>query len=877
MTFTPDRQAFASARPLEDSAAVSPPRIGVLLKTYPKISETFILGEILGLEQLGLPLHILSLQRPTDSIAHDTNAAVRAPVSYVLAPSIRRSLQVLGEQARLLVSNPRRYLGTLAFALGRQESSRAKHFLQAGTLALAARKAGLDHIYAHFASEPAGVAELAQRLTGIGYSISAHAKDIYLSPPEVLRRKLASAAFAVTCTEYNRRHLAALAGDGKVHRMYHGIDVGRFSPAGTPRRSDPPLILSVGRLREKKGFPTLIEACALLARRGVRFQCRIVGYGPDADMLTALIEAKGLTQTVVLAGKLAHEQLIELYRAATLFALPCRIGDDGDRDGIPNVLLEAMATELPVVSTHISGIPELVEHDRNGLLVPPDDPAALADAMSRLILDKDLGARLGQAGRVVVAQRFSNAANLALLRSLLLQATGRAPRIGAPSIGSLPASHTHEIAYILKGYPRLSETFIANEIHLLEQMGLSLRLYSVKAGERTKVHGVVRRIRAPVNYLPEVGSISACSLPRWLKDNFGAFAGAHAGVLRRRPLGYLRALGSALAMSWRYRNGSLLKPRKVFIKEFVQAGAIAADLLENPGVRHLHGHFCHGATTITWYVSRMTGLPFSFTAHAKDIYQKKLNPGDLLRRKLKAASFVATCTGANHAHLKEVCPDCQVVHTIYHGLDTDCFAPPHDKQACDRPPLVLAVGRFVEKKGFAFLVEACAQLRSEGLSFTCMIVGEKDGDYDRITKMIAEAGLQDVVALKGAVSQEELREIYAGADLFVLPCQVMDDGDRDGIPNVLAEAMAMGIPVVSTAISGIPELVENGRDGLLVPERNSAALAHAMRQLLQSPQRRAELGDRARARICDVFDSHKTTLRLKELFVRAIAEQEART
>lgn len=416
------------------------PRIGFLLKTYPKISETFILGEILGLEQQGVLLHILSLQRPTDEISHASTAAVRAPVSYVLAPSLNRTTKIAIEQARLAILRPLRYARALKFALARAEGGGFRQFLQAGTLALAAHEAGIEHIHAHFASEPAAVAELASKLTDLTYSISAHAKDIYLSQPDVLRRKIASARFTVTCTDYNHRHLHALAGpSANVRRMYHGVDVGRFRPAIGIDRHDPPLILSVGRLREKKGFPTLIQACAQLADQSIPFECQIVGYGPDAAKLQTMIDAQGLGTSVKLVGKLTHEELSKRYRAASVFALPCQVAEDGDRDGIPNVLLEAMATELPVISTDISGIPEVVETGVNGLVIPPEDPGALASSIAQLIGDPGLCARLGKAGRATVMHRFSNDANLALLRDLLLRAAGR---------GALPeTSRTEERLY----------------------------------------------------------------------------------------------------------------------------------------------------------------------------------------------------------------------------------------------------------------------------------------------------------------------------------------------------------------------------------------------------------------------------------------------
>jgi glycosyltransferase involved in cell wall biosynthesis len=426
------------------------------------------------------------------------------------------------------------------------------------------------------------------------------------------------------------------------------------------------------------------------------------------------------------------------------------------------------------------------------------------------------------------------------------------------------------VAYVLKGFPRLSETFIANEIHELERMGLRLRLYSIKGGESHVVHDVVRRIRAPIEYLPELTSLSGTPLLAWLRVNLPRVARAHARLVRRRPLAYLATAAQALRMCWRYRERST--PRKVYIKEFLQAGAIANRVLDEPAIRHLHGHFCHGATTVTWLASRLTGLPFSFTAHAKDIYLGELNPRDLLPRKLAAARFVATCTGANAHHLRERATRGGHVHTIYHGLDTHYFAPPVVRaDANDSRPLVVSVGRFVEKKGFQYLVEACARLQSDGVRLRCLILGERGPDYERVARMIHEARLDDCIELHGPVTQEALRALYREASLFVLPCQVVADGDRDGIPNVLAEAMASGVAIVSTNVSGIPELVTHGVDGLLVRACDSDALAAAMRSLIDDPVLRGRLGEAARATICARFDATQTTRALRDLFARSMA------
>ena len=439
-----------------------------------------------------------------------------------------------------------------------------------------------------------------------------------------------------------------------------------------------------------------------------------------------------------------------------------------------------------------------------------------------------------------------------------------------------PADHgrtsPHAVAYVMNGYPRLSETFITHEIHQLERLGMALRLYSVKREHEPKVHPVVAAIRAPLSYLPKAGSLSGTTLTRWLLDNLPAFWRAHAQLVRRHPLRWAGALGSALALAWRHRGrdeGGRLRLRKVFIKEFLQAGQIAADVLQRGDVAHLHGHFCHGVATITWLASRMSGLSYSFTAHAKDIYQPELNPGDLLERKMHGARFVATCTCANATVLRARHPRPCEVHAIYHGLDTDWFAPPATPtaRAAGTPPLILAVGRFVEKKGFDQLIEACAQLQRDGVDFACQIVGEPGPALDDIRRRIEHHALGGRVRLQGAVTQDELRTLYAQAHLFALPCQVMDDGDRDGFPNVLAESMAMGVPVVTTNISGIPEMIVDGVHGLLVEPRDSAALAAALRRVLQDGALRDRLARDGRALICERFDSRRTTVALRDLFL----------
>ena len=392
--------------------------LGVLVKIYPKLSETFILEEILGLERMGLPLRLYALAPATDAITHPAVAQVKAPLVVIPALTRSRAREFAARHVRLLREAPVRYFGTLAFALGRGRQG-WRDFLRAGWLATQLRDDGVDHLHSHFISSPTDIAELAGRLLALPFSISAHAKDIYLSAASDLQRKLLAARFTVTCTEANRQVLAAIAPRAFVQRMYHGVDHALFHPKQRALASTVPLIVSVGRLRAKKGLNNLIDACALLRQRGQAFACEIVGYGEEQTQLQAQIDRLGLARQVRLVGKLAREQVIERYAHAAVYVQPSRIAADGDRDGIPNVLLEAMAMGLPVVASRVSGIPELVGDGVNGLLVEPDEPAALADAITRLLQRPTLCADLACRARATVTELFDNDRNLRLLCALL--------------------------------------------------------------------------------------------------------------------------------------------------------------------------------------------------------------------------------------------------------------------------------------------------------------------------------------------------------------------------------------------------------------------------------------------------------------------------
>ena len=389
-------------------------RVTYVLGTYPVPTTTFIDREIRQLRALGVEVFPVSIRRPTRSLS-DAQRELQGGVRYVLPASVPALVR---SHATWLRRRPGVYLRTLAELARRPHpdlASRARtvgHFGLAVHVARLVREAGpVDHLHAHFVDRAALVALVAGRLLDLPYSATAHANDIYVGPV-LLPEKLTGATFVATCTRYNEEHLRALAPEATIRCLYHGLDLDGYEPSDTPRDRARPLLLSVAQLKEKKGLTYLIDACRTLADRGIDVDVEIVGEGPLRTQLEDQVSALGLTDRVRLLGALPHDRVVERYAEATLFVLPCVTASDGDRDGIPNVILEAMAMGLPVVSTRHSGIPEAVEAGETGVLVPPGDADALAEALAGLLADPERGAWMGAAGRRRVEKSFDVEVNV---------------------------------------------------------------------------------------------------------------------------------------------------------------------------------------------------------------------------------------------------------------------------------------------------------------------------------------------------------------------------------------------------------------------------------------------------------------------------------
>ena len=385
-----------------------------VLKGYPRLSETFIAQEIRALERAGLDIRIVSLRHPTDTRRHPVHRAIRAPVLYLPEYVRDDPARVVRAWRRARRRPGYRQARRIWLADLRRDPTpnRARRFAQALVLA---EELGpqVTHLHAHFLHTPGSVARYASLIRRLPWTCSAHAKDIWTIPEWEKREKLADCRWAVTCTEANRRHLVALApSPERVERVYHGLDFERFAADGQrSSRNDgsaasaPVVILSVGRAVEKKGYDDLLEALAALPGR-LHWRFEHVGAGPALGGLKARAERLGLGPRLRWLGALTHDDVIERYRNADLFVLASRIAADGDRDGLPNVLMEAQSQELPCVATRVSAIPELIEHDETGLLCPERDSAALAAHIERLVVDPDLRETLGRAGRRNVSENF---------------------------------------------------------------------------------------------------------------------------------------------------------------------------------------------------------------------------------------------------------------------------------------------------------------------------------------------------------------------------------------------------------------------------------------------------------------------------------------
>jgi glycosyltransferase involved in cell wall biosynthesis len=416
--------------------------IGYVVKMFPRLSETFILNEILELERQEMALHIFSMKRPVEKVVHAHTSDVRSPVTYLPESFLQSSLSILGGQLYVWRKHRSAWRHTLRNVLRRARpgSNRADFLAFCQACCLIHDMRGISHLHAHYASVPARLALLVRRISGASYSITTHAKDIFqdnpFASPKLLERML-HARFVVANSRFSADHIrSGLEAPVEIHTIYNGVDLNAFPL----RKSAPeePVILSVGRLVEKKGFSDLISACQILKQRGARFTCDLVGTGRLSEALKIQIRNCAVGDRIRMLGPLPQQVLRQHLERAMVFALPCIQAADGDRDILPNVIKEAMAVGVPVVTTRLDGIEELIEDGVSGALVPPGDPPALAAKLELLLNHRELRGRLAAGGRTMIEERFDRRSNIVKLKSLLQSATDCRPTEASAPPGSEP-------------------------------------------------------------------------------------------------------------------------------------------------------------------------------------------------------------------------------------------------------------------------------------------------------------------------------------------------------------------------------------------------------------------------------------------------------
>jgi glycosyltransferase involved in cell wall biosynthesis len=408
----------------------------------------------------------------------------------------------------------------------------------------------------------------------------------------------------------------------------------------------------------------------------------------------------------------------------------------------------------------------------------------------------------------------------------------------------------NKVAYILLRFPHLTETFVAEEINAVNAHGTAVHIFSLLNPIPGPIHPVSRELSKGVTYAPGFLTWQLC----WAQLYF----------LARNPLIYFRLLVELLR-----------EPCPVFdfylkrLVIFLKAVSLAKEI-KGTSVKLIHTHFAWLSGAATRVIAELLGLPYTTTTHAYDIYSVE---NDLLCLTARSAAHIVTISEYNKREILQRCPDLvkSRISVIHCGIDVDTFVP--GQRSHNDTVSIVSVGSLIEKKGHEYLIRACGRLKARGLNFKCIIIG-RGRDEPQLQKLVAEQSVGDRVTLAGAQEQSAVLETYRSSDIFVLACVVDQGKGRDGIPVAMMEALAMELPVVSTHVSGIPELVHHKETGLLVPPRDDAALADAIEELSRAPVLREHMGRNGRALVIDEFEIQKNARRLANLFVELIKEQE---
>ncbi|PYL42602.1 MAG: hypothetical protein DMF42_06425 [Verrucomicrobia bacterium] len=482
-------------------------RLGYLYSRYPVISQTFCDAEMLALERLGLELEIGSVYPPLTSLRHEHVSCLRAPIHYAPPQEILRisekNAKIAGRWPRDLVEQHERKYGP-----GVKAEQRARNALYFADFFA---RNQVDHVHVHFANRAAHTALFLKEISGIPFSVTAHGQDFMkdLGSDDLLREICAAAEFVAAETDYSRELICQRCPDSaaKIHRVYNGIDLEHFPTPAQGTTNPVPRIISVGRLVPFKGFEYLVDACAELARRGFDFVCHIVGDGPLRDRLGAKIDMLNLSSRINLLGSLSQRAVLEKIQAADIFALASVIDAQGASDVFPTVILEAMASARPVVSTRLAGIPELVVDGETGVLVSPGDTAALTCALEQLLRDPELRLRFGRAGRARIEQHFRIEDTVAPLLKLFERTSTNSAKSSQRH-----ASHTEAatgIAYLIDRWPDSDLPLLERELEEMKRRNVPIAPFVCELNSSARLDRAMKQMAWSLEFLPDATVIEA--------------------------------------------------------------------------------------------------------------------------------------------------------------------------------------------------------------------------------------------------------------------------------------------------------------------------------------------------------------------------------
>jgi glycosyltransferase involved in cell wall biosynthesis len=624
----------------------------------------------------------------------------------------------------------------------------------------------------------------------------------------------------------------------KVRVVYNGVDPRRFDGPDSSRAIKAEFGISqhhcvvclVARLEPQKDPYTFLRAAALLAEKISNLSFLVIGGGSLQSDLEQEARTLGIAERVVFTGP--RRDVPRLLAACDVSVMSSL------KEGMSNTILESMAAGKPIVATRVGGNAELIQDGETGLLVPTRDPATLAAAVQKILIDPTLTKRMGLQAKSRIAQLFSVDAMVEATERLYDELT-RAAQDSCSTTDAelLAACEERSMAFVVSQFPRYVDAYFLREIKALAARGLRFQIFSLLGFNGKVLHQDAQELLPQTVYVPFLFS--------W------RLLQAQASFLLHTPGRYFKALWTVIRGCWTHPP-ALLKALAVFPKS-----VYFAKLVQEQKIAHVHANWATHPAVSALVISRLTGIPWSFAGHASDIYLDTT----MLAKKVHAAQFVVTCTRYNKDYLVRTAGEeaANKIIVSYHGVDLSKFIP-IPKQPTVRFQL-LAVGTLLPCKGLPDLIAACRILASRGVAFDCTIAG--DGPVRRsLERQIQRSGLTDQVKIIGYIAQENLIPLYQQADVVVLPAL---SESHFGIPNILLEALAVKTPVVCTPLPSLAEVIEDGKHGLYVPEHSPEVLADALEGLSRNPERRRAMGEAGRRKIEELFDTEKNVVVLEAL------------